>query len=163
MSYTIPIVCLYNLAKTFYIMTEIVHVQQKLVYVVVQYSRHSYGDQLFLSSHRFVPLFQWNSLLTGNFQENGKKMTRSIKCKFFCIHDSLSLNNSKICEYDDRIYPSELEIKDRSICKFYCRHQGFVNRYGISVADDHGHVPFIVVVMTFSFSSFITYYRIIKE
>jgi len=39
-------------------MTEIVHVQQKLVYVVVQYSRHSYGDQLFLSSHRFVPLFQ---------------------------------------------------------------------------------------------------------
>jgi len=31
---------------------------------------------------------------------------------FHYIHDVLSLNNSKIGDFDDRIYPIELEIND---------------------------------------------------
>jgi hypothetical protein len=66
------------------------------------------------SSHRLVPLFVWGRLHTGAFQEKRKdsNLARSFNFTFRYIDDVLSLNNSRFCDFVDRIYPNELEIKD---------------------------------------------------
>ena len=45
-------------------------------------------------------------------KKNGKKLARSFNFTFRYIDDVLSLNNSKFCNFVDRIYPIDLEIKD---------------------------------------------------
>jgi hypothetical protein len=40
------------------------------------------------------------------------KLARSFNFMFRYIDDVLSLNNSRFCDFVDRIYPIELEIKD---------------------------------------------------
>ena len=41
-----------------------------------------------------------------------KKLARSFNFMFRYIADVLSLNNPRFCDFVDRIYPIELEIKD---------------------------------------------------
>jgi hypothetical protein len=43
---------------------------------------------------------------------NGKKLSRSFNVPFRYIDDVLSINNSRVCDFVDRIHPVELEIKD---------------------------------------------------
>ena len=50
--------------------------------------------------------------IQGLLKNNEKSLARSFNFTFRYIDDVLSLNNSKFGEYVDRIYPSELEIKD---------------------------------------------------
>jgi hypothetical protein len=45
-------------------------------------------------------------------KKNEKKLSRSFNFTFRYIDEVLSLNNSRFCEFVDRIYPIELEIKD---------------------------------------------------
>jgi hypothetical protein len=40
------------------------------------------------------------------------QLTRSFNFMFRYIDDVLSLNNTRFCDFVDRIYPIELEIKD---------------------------------------------------
>ena len=78
------------------------------------------------------------------------------------------MNNSKFGDFVDRIYHIELEIKNTtdtarllltrkllnqgfllvklksSLRKFYSRHHDLVDRYGISVTNDHGYAPLVV-------------------
>jgi hypothetical protein len=60
---------------------------------------------LFLYSYKadFIP---------GLLKKNEKKLARSFNFTFRYIDDVLSLNNSRIDDFVDRIYPIELEIKD---------------------------------------------------
>ena len=50
--------------------------------------------------------------IQGLLKNNEKSLARSFNFTFRYIDDVLSLNNSKFGDYVDRIYPSELEIKD---------------------------------------------------
>ena len=43
---------------------------------------------------------------------NEKKLARSFNFTFRYIDDVLSLNNSRLCDFVDRIYPIEFEIKN---------------------------------------------------
>ena len=47
----------------------------------------------------------------GLLKKNKKKLARSFNFTFCCIDDVLSLNNSKLSDFVDRIYPIELKIK----------------------------------------------------
>ena len=75
-------------------------------------SRHTYGYNLCSSSRRLVPLFVWGRFHIGASQEKRKETSRSFNIKFRYIDDVLSLNNSRFGDFDDRIYPIELAIKD---------------------------------------------------
>jgi hypothetical protein len=46
--------------------------------------------------------------MQGLLKKNEKKMTRSFNFTFRYIDDVLSLNNSRFCDFVDRIYPIEL-------------------------------------------------------
>ena len=48
----------------------------------------------------------------GFSRKSKKKLTRSFNFTFRYIHDVLSLNDSKISDFVDHIYPIELEVKD---------------------------------------------------
>jgi hypothetical protein len=50
--------------------------------------------------------------IQGLLKKNEKKLARSFNFTFRYIDDVLSLNNSRFCDFVDRIYPIELEIKD---------------------------------------------------
>jgi hypothetical protein len=60
---------------------------------------------LFLYSHEA-------DFIQGLLKKNEKKLVRSFNFTFHYIDDVLSLNNSKIGDFFDLIYPIELEIKD---------------------------------------------------
>ena len=45
-------------------------------------------------------------------KKNEKKLARSFNFTFRYIDDVLSLNNSRLCDFVDRIYPIEFEIKN---------------------------------------------------
>ena len=60
---------------------------------------------LFLYSHEA-------DFIRGLLKKNGKKLARSFNFTFRYIDDFLSLNNSRFCDFVDRIYHIELEIKD---------------------------------------------------
>ena len=45
-------------------------------------------------------------------KKNEKKLARSFNFTFRYIYDVLSLNNSRLGDFVDRIYPIELEIHD---------------------------------------------------
>jgi len=51
-------------------------------------------------------------LIQGILKKNEKKLSRSLNFTFQYIDDVLSLNNSRLGDFVDRIYPIELEIKD---------------------------------------------------
>jgi hypothetical protein len=71
------------------------------------------GYKLCSSSLQLVPLFVRGRLHRGASQkENEKKLSRSFNFTFRYIDDVLSLNNSRFGDFVDRIYPTELEIKD---------------------------------------------------
>jgi hypothetical protein len=70
-------------------------------------SRHTYGYKL------LADLFLYSyeaDFIHGLLKKYEKKLTRSFNFTFRYIYDVLSLNNS--CNFVDRIYPIELEIKD---------------------------------------------------
>ena len=48
----------------------------------------------------------------GLLKKNEKKLARSLNFTFRYIDDVLTLNNSRLRNFVDRIYPIELEIKD---------------------------------------------------
>ena len=52
-----------------------------------------------------------HSYETDSIHELLKKLARSFNFTFRCIDDVLSLNNSKLSDFVDRIYPIELKIK----------------------------------------------------
>jgi hypothetical protein len=70
-------------------------------------SRHSHWYQLCSSSSRRFPL-----LLQGFSRKNEKQLSQSFNFTFHYTEDVLSLNNSKVVDFVDYIYPTELEIKD---------------------------------------------------
>ena len=74
-------------------------------------NRHTYAYKLCSSSNRLVYLFAFD-FIQGLFKKNEKKLPRSFNFTFRYIDDVLSLNNSKLGDFVDRIYPTELEIKD---------------------------------------------------
>jgi hypothetical protein len=74
--------------------------------------QHTYGYKLCSSCRRLVPLFVWGRLHTGASQEKEKKLARSFNITFRYKDDVLSVNNSRFCDFVDRIYPIELEIMD---------------------------------------------------
>ena len=51
-------------------------------------------------------------IIQGLLKKNQKKLTRSFNFTFRYIDDVLPLNNSRFGDFVDRIYPTELEIKD---------------------------------------------------
>ena len=64
-------------------------------------------------------LFHWRTswytyryYILCDFTENEKKLVRSFNFTFRYIDDVLSLNNSRLGDFVDRIYTIELEIKD---------------------------------------------------
>ena len=73
-------------------------------------SRHTYRYKLGSSSRR---LYTYEAdFLQSLLKKNEKKLARSFNFTFRYIDDVLSLNNSRICDFVDRIYPIEVEIKD---------------------------------------------------
>ena len=50
--------------------------------------------------------------IQGFLKKNEKKLARSFNFPFRYIDDVLSLNNSRLGDFVDLIYPIELEIKD---------------------------------------------------
>jgi hypothetical protein len=50
--------------------------------------------------------------MQGLLKKNEKKLARFFNFTFRYIDDVLSLNNSRLSDFVDRIYPIELEIKD---------------------------------------------------
>jgi hypothetical protein len=50
--------------------------------------------------------------MEGLLKKNEKKLARSFNFTFRYIDDVLSLNNSRLADFVDRINPIELEIKD---------------------------------------------------
>ena len=61
-------------------------------------------------------MYKLHDILTdfmqGLLKKNEKKLARSFNFTFCYINDVLSLNNSRLGDFVDRIYPIELEIKD---------------------------------------------------
>ena len=51
-------------------------------------------------------------MIQGLLKKNEKKLARSFHFTFRYVDDVLSLNNSRVGGFVDRIYPIELEIKD---------------------------------------------------
>jgi hypothetical protein len=67
-------------------------------------------------------------------RKNEKKLARSYNFKFRHIDDGLSHNNSRFCDYVDRIYPIELEIEDTtstSMCTSYLDMHIETDSYGL--------------------------------
>jgi hypothetical protein len=50
--------------------------------------------------------------IKGILKKNEKKLSQSFNFTFRYIDDVLSINNSRLSHFVDRIYPIELEIKD---------------------------------------------------
>ena len=64
------------------------------------------------SPHRLV-LYSYEVDFTQRIlKKNEKKLTRSFNFTFRYIDDVLSLNNCRLGDFVDRIYPIKLEIKD---------------------------------------------------
>jgi len=61
------------------------------------------------SSRRIVSLPDY---MQGLVQQNEKEPVRSFSFKFRYMQHVISLNNSKLSDYVDRIHPIELKIKD---------------------------------------------------
>ena len=60
-----------------------------------------------------VDLFPYSAdFIQGLLKKNEKKLVRSFNFTFPSIDDVISLNNSRFCNFVDRIYPVDLEIKD---------------------------------------------------
>jgi hypothetical protein len=71
--------------------------------------------------------------IQGFLTKNEKKLARSFNFTFHYIDDVLSLNNSRLSDFVDRIYPIELEIKDTTdteliVLKFSvsCSHKIYI-------------------------------------
>jgi hypothetical protein len=63
----------------------------------------------------FADLFLYSyevDFIQGLLKKNEKKLARSFNFTFRYIDDVLSLNNFRFCDFVDRIYPIEFEIKD---------------------------------------------------
>ena len=65
-------------------------------------------------SHRFAPLFVQGIPHTGAYQEKRKKLARTFSFTFLYLDDGLSLNNSKLSDFNGRIHRIELEIQDNT-------------------------------------------------
>jgi hypothetical protein len=74
-------------------------------------SRHTYGCKLFSFSRRLVPFSLWGRL-QGLLKKNEKELAWSFNFTFRYIDNVLSRKNHRFCDFVDRIYPIELEIKD---------------------------------------------------
>jgi hypothetical protein len=66
-------------------------------------------------THLLADLFLYSyeaDLIQGLLKKNEKKQARSFNFTFRYIDDDLSLNNSRFCDFVDRIYPIGFEIED---------------------------------------------------
>ena len=66
-------------------------------------------------AHLLADLFLYSyeaDLIQGLLKKNEKKQARSFNFTFRYIDDDLSLNNSRFCDFVDRIYPIGFEIED---------------------------------------------------
>ena len=66
-------------------------------------------------AHLLADLFLYSyeaDFIQGLLNKNKKKLTRSFNLTFPYIDDVLSLNNSRVSDFVDHIYPTEFEIKD---------------------------------------------------
>ena len=79
---------------------------------VFQDSRHTFGYKLSSSSRRLFLYSYEADLIQVLLRKNEKKLARSFNFTFRYIYDVLSLTNSRLGDFVDRIYPTELEIKD---------------------------------------------------
>ena len=64
-----------------------------------------------LLAYLFLYLYK-TDFIQGLRKKNEKKLARSFNFRFRYIDEVLSLNNSRLGNFVDRIYPIELEIKD---------------------------------------------------
>jgi hypothetical protein len=67
-------------------------------------------DSRHICGYKLCSLFLYS--YEGLLKKNEKKLTQSFNFTFLYIDDVLSLNNSRFCDFVDRIYPIEHEIKD---------------------------------------------------
>ena len=80
-----------------------------LVDVLSTDSRQSYAN----CAPLFLFLYSYEAdVIQELLKKNEKKLSRSFNFTFRYIDDVLSLNNSRLCDFVDCIYPNELEIKD---------------------------------------------------
>ena len=96
--------------------------------------------------HLFADLFihSYNAdFIQGLLKKNGKKLaiTRSFNFTFRYIDDVLSLNNSRVGDFVDRIYPIEFEIKD-TIGLLHIRGSGERN-YTVKCVNYHLYIALI--------------------
>ena len=63
-------------------------------------------------SRQHLSLFVRDRPQTRGSKGNEEKLTRSFDFTFRFIDDNVSLNNSKFCDYVERIYLFEVEIRD---------------------------------------------------
>ena len=64
-------------------------------------------------------LYSYEADFIQGFKKNENKLARSLNFTFRCIDDVISLNNCRFCDFIDRIYPIELEIKDTTYTDRY--------------------------------------------
>jgi hypothetical protein len=65
-----------------------------------------------------VDLFVYSyeaDFIQGLVRKNEKKLVRFFNFTFRYIDDVFSLNNCRFCDFVNRIYPIELEIKDTTV------------------------------------------------
>ena len=83
-----------------------------LVNVFFNRRRHTYGYKLCsLLTDLFLYSYEAD-FIQGLLEKNERKLARSFHFTFSYIDDVLSLNNFRLGDFVDRIYPIALEIKD---------------------------------------------------
>lgn len=65
---------------------------------------------LFSPTHSFIRMR--HTPLQGLLKENQMKLAQSFNFTFYYLDNVLPLRNSKLCDYVDGIYLTEIEIKD---------------------------------------------------
>ena len=104
---------------------------------------------LFLYSHEA-------DFIRGLLKKNGKKLARSFNFTFRYIDDFLSLNNSRFCDFVDRIYHIELEIKDTTdtdrSAQYFDLHLDIVNegRLRTKLYDKRDYFNFLILNFPFT-------------
>jgi hypothetical protein len=101
-------------------------------------------------AHILAELFLYSyerDFIQGLSKKNEKKLERSYNFTFSYIYDILSLNNSRLGDFVDRIYPIAFEIKDTTDTEVLCRCCWNVATYKWKV--HNGKIEIISFVVNF--------------
>jgi hypothetical protein len=96
--------------------------------------------------------------IEGLLKKNEKKLARSFNSTFRYIDDVLSLNNTRFGDFADRMYPTELEIKDTTdtdrSASYLDLHLEIYDKWNISmvICDRYSITVNQVMVVTVKFS-----------